>query len=259
MTRSKLATYRLEYDHRRRLGSSPLVAFFLACAWTLRRYNSRPVAYISGPMRGIKDFNFPAFHRAAAYLRQQHGWWVLNPAEMGDVAGWGWPDYMRRDIVAVSTADVVVLLDGWEGSKGAGEELHAGKVFGCSVYYLHEEFADDTYPRYALTQVPPEPELGKLDVTFTIETKDKFGNLLAAPATARRIAARAIESLKTVHDASFPTEGQTGEPETIFYQVTGGVIHSSDATIDQGFSTGVEGLDYHESAYSKLAGGTDGA
>lgn len=36
--------------------------------------------YLAGPMRGYAEFNFPAFHAAAARLREQ-GHTVFNPAE----------------------------------------------------------------------------------------------------------------------------------------------------------------------------------
>jgi hypothetical protein len=43
--------------------------------------------YVAGPMRGIPEFNFPAFHDAAARLRNE-GHVVFNPAER-DIARHG--------------------------------------------------------------------------------------------------------------------------------------------------------------------------
>ena len=40
--------------------------------------------YLSGPMRGLPEYNYPAFISAANYLRSL-GWHVFNPAEM-DIA-----------------------------------------------------------------------------------------------------------------------------------------------------------------------------
>jgi len=41
------------------------------------------VYYISGPMTGLPEHNFPAFNAAAAYYRER-GFEVINPAEMDD-------------------------------------------------------------------------------------------------------------------------------------------------------------------------------
>lgn len=39
-----------------------------------------PYIYLCGPMTGLPEYNYPAFHAAAAELRAQ-GWRVVNPAE----------------------------------------------------------------------------------------------------------------------------------------------------------------------------------
>ena len=87
------------------------------------------VAYIVGCMRGIKDFNFPAFHKAAAFLRSR-GWKVYNPAEMD---GLDIPDpitdkflcgVMARDCYFVTKADTIALLPGWEKSTFGAIEVH---------------------------------------------------------------------------------------------------------------------------------------
>ena len=53
--------------------------------------------YISGPMTGLPDLNFPAFHEAAAYLRAK-GFDVINPAEHDQSPGLEWHEYLRKDI-----------------------------------------------------------------------------------------------------------------------------------------------------------------
>lgn len=72
--------------------------------------------YISGPMTGIPEFNYPAFHAAEAAWAAA-GWEVLNPARNPD--GLSWAEYMRLDIAMVLRADMLVTLPGWEASRGA--------------------------------------------------------------------------------------------------------------------------------------------
>lgn len=75
--------------------------------------------FISGPMTGIKDFNYPAFNEKAAELRAE-GLSVFNPAELfgGDSAR-DRSDYIREDIAALLDSESVVLLPGWRASRGA--------------------------------------------------------------------------------------------------------------------------------------------
>lgn len=79
--------------------------------------------YISGPMTGKPDLNFPAFHRAATYLRAK-GYEVVNPAEFGEEPGMEWHQYLRKDIAALVECDEIYLLEGWQQSKGASLEVH---------------------------------------------------------------------------------------------------------------------------------------
>jgi len=81
----------------------------------------KPHIYISGPITGMPDLNFPAFHEAARLLRAA-GYTVTNPAELDEQdAGktLTWEQYMRRDIKVLMDCDGVALLDGWEESRGA--------------------------------------------------------------------------------------------------------------------------------------------
>src|SRR4051812_42987166 len=78
----------------------------------------KPVLYLSGPMSGHDNFNFPAFNAAADALRRL-GYPVLNPADFGCHPRHTWADCLQRDLTVMGYADVVVVLPGWQNSKGA--------------------------------------------------------------------------------------------------------------------------------------------
>jgi hypothetical protein len=90
--------------------------------------------YISGPMTGIPEFNHPAFNKVAKILRQE-GAIVFNPAEAFE----GKKDlprheYMRKDIKQLLEAEAIVMIEGWEQSKGARLELEIAKEINIPVY-----------------------------------------------------------------------------------------------------------------------------
>jgi hypothetical protein len=113
--------------------------------------------YVAGPMRGIPEFNFPAFNTAAALLRSQ-GHYVFNPAErdnerhgkdisIGNITGCEVTaakvhGFSLREALADDTkficleADAIALLPGWENSKGAKAELALSEALGHKVMYL---------------------------------------------------------------------------------------------------------------------------
>ena len=79
--------------------------------------------YLAGPMSNYENYNFPAFHSAAALLRSQ-GFEVISPAEINPNTSMEWGDCMRADIAALVTCEMIQLLPGWENSKGATLEHH---------------------------------------------------------------------------------------------------------------------------------------
>ena len=89
--------------------------------------------YISGPMTGMSELNFPAFHRAAAHYRSC-GYVVVNPAE---VQPWRhsttWLGCMREDIKELADCDGIAMLEGWERSKGAVIEHYIATALGFEV------------------------------------------------------------------------------------------------------------------------------
>lgn len=74
--------------------------------------------YVAGPMSGLPALNYPAFHAAAAKLRAE-GHHVENPAENPQPPCGTWAGWMRMAIRQLSHCDAVLLLPGWENSKGA--------------------------------------------------------------------------------------------------------------------------------------------
>lgn len=101
-------------------------------------------AYLAGPMTNRPHFNFPAFDDAAATLRAE-GHEILSPAEMDDPATRKaalassdgaprsapgcWEDFLARDlqIVCDPSVEAVIVLEGWEKSKGARFETDVAR------------------------------------------------------------------------------------------------------------------------------------
>jgi|ERR1051325_3891020 hypothetical protein len=113
--------------------------------------------YLAGPMRGIPEFNFPAFHAATSRLRKS-GHFVFNPAERdiahhgkdiskgnatGDEAlavsehGFDLRKALKDDLEFICLhADAIALLPGWENSKGARAELHTALALNLEIIHL---------------------------------------------------------------------------------------------------------------------------
>lgn len=88
--------------------------------------------YIAGPMTGRPDFNYPAFHEAAARLRAA-GFEVENPAEDGLPVESPWYAHLRVAIIKLMGCEAVATLPGWRNSEGAQLEVHNAVHLGMSV------------------------------------------------------------------------------------------------------------------------------
>ena len=93
--------------------------------------------YISGPMSGLPDLNFPAFHAAAAALRAK-GFDAVNPAELNADNQGDWASCMKADIKALCGCTALALLPGWEDSRGAHLEVHLAHRLGMKVRKIEE-------------------------------------------------------------------------------------------------------------------------
>lgn len=110
--------------------------------------------YICGPMRGKKDFNRREFSRVAVLLSQR-GLTVRSPSFTEDLLDSYYDlrvrdkqksfsrddlrDIIMIDLMALSTCDAIILLEGWEKSYGATVEVSLAQFLGLEVYTLNEE------------------------------------------------------------------------------------------------------------------------
>lgn len=90
--------------------------------------------YVAGPMTGYDELNYPVFAAMSARLRKI-GFEVVSPAELNPVTT-PYREAMVNDILALVTCDHIVMLDGWEKSKGASLERHIADVLGIQVLEL---------------------------------------------------------------------------------------------------------------------------
>lgn len=94
--------------------------------------------YISGPITGMPDNNRLAFGAVAQRLRDR-GMQAINPLDNGLPEGSPWQHHMRADITAMLThCDAVVLLPGFQHSKGAMAELFTAHLLGIPAHLAHE-------------------------------------------------------------------------------------------------------------------------
>lgn len=111
--------------------------------------SDKKTIYIAGPMRGYPQFNFDAFHEADIVLKGR-GWNTINPAQLDIDEGFNpcvpqetltkkdLEDFIVRDIHMVLSADAVVLLEGWEKSKGVAVEIAIANYSGIPLYIYPE-------------------------------------------------------------------------------------------------------------------------
>jgi hypothetical protein len=109
------------------------------------------VIYLAGPMTGIENYNYPAFMKAASYLRNL-GHTVLNPAEFFD-QNLTLPRavYMKRGIENLITAEYVAVLQGWENSRGSQLEVDVARQCGLPVIPFKHFLPKDTLKYENLT------------------------------------------------------------------------------------------------------------
>lgn len=94
--------------------------------------------YISGPMSGLPDLNYPAF-KAAAELLRAAGFDVENPAENSEPPCGTWAGYMRLALVQLARCEGVLMLPGWTNSRGARLEKLIAQQLGFQIAHLSSD------------------------------------------------------------------------------------------------------------------------
>lgn len=112
----------------------------------------KPQIYIAGPMRGLPYFNFPAFDTARNALIAA-GFEVCSPADLDRHEGFDalampadsdWSEFpetdlnfqavVMRDLQALSGCQGILMLDGWQRSRGSRAEKAVAEWLG--LYYV---------------------------------------------------------------------------------------------------------------------------
>lgn len=94
--------------------------------------------YISGAI-AHHDFDerVRAFQCAAEYIKAQGGT-PVNPFDNGVPVNAGWREHMKADIHALTECDGILMLRGWELSKGAKIEFDVATSCGLEVWYQYQ-------------------------------------------------------------------------------------------------------------------------
>ena len=90
--------------------------------------------YISGKITGLTKREYEKLFGEAEKKIRTFGLIPINPVKKnGEVPGWKWEDYMKRDIQLLCDCDFIYRLPNWQESKGAKLENDLAKTLGIPV------------------------------------------------------------------------------------------------------------------------------
>lgn len=107
----------------------------------------RDYVYLSGPITGVDNWQEPFNHAAERIRRVAPELHVISPVVLdAELERWMAPnppsreDYMRFDLnTMLDLCDHIVMLPGWQGSRGATIERLVAKACGLTVWYSVED------------------------------------------------------------------------------------------------------------------------
>jgi uncharacterized protein DUF4406 len=135
--------------------------------------------YLAGAMRGIPEFGRPAFLEGARLLRAA-GHEVFSPVEHDEGSGFIWAGHSGDIAVAeaggfnlrkalgddlawiCAHADAVVLLPGWEKSRGACAEAAVARALDLPVAALNAFLTESAPPAAIMNQAGTQDALADL-------------------------------------------------------------------------------------------------
>ena len=91
--------------------------------------------YISGPITGTTDY-MERFEQAEKLLKRL-GYEVMNPAKVNSnmPEGTTHEEYMKMSYAMLSMCELMMLLPGWENSKGCRMEIEHAIKQGISITF----------------------------------------------------------------------------------------------------------------------------
>lgn len=146
-----------------------------------------PTAYVAGPMTGLPGFNYEAFDGARDVLVSE-GWEVISPADLDRVnLGIDFStmtgnedlsefvtDFARQDVDALLKVHAVFVLDGWEASTGARNEMAIATMIGVPIYSFSSRDVVEVDARFSNTveqRSEPASQIGN-DCSVVLERTD---------------------------------------------------------------------------------------
>ena len=99
--------------------------------------------YISGSISKRSEVEAQAhFKNVQDAIEQDEDRYVYNPMEFKERDCW--EDYMRDGLAALVDADAIVMLEGWQESRGACLERHVAFELNIPIYYEYQQPLDSS-------------------------------------------------------------------------------------------------------------------